>query len=89
MLAPSIEVQASALDEDLVPSTDWRGILRGLSQLTQRLDFPEATQACHRGPHHNSKGPLPQLEKNQEILPLTRNEAYSTVTSREKSHLPS
>ena len=45
MLAPSIEVQASALDEDLVPSTDWRGILRGLSQLTQRLDFPEAWSA--------------------------------------------
>ena len=41
------EVPASASDEDLRPGTDWRGILRGPSQLACRLDFPEAT---HAGP---------------------------------------
>ena len=39
------EVLTSALDEDLEPGTDWREIPRGPSQLTWRLDFPEATQA--------------------------------------------
>ena len=39
------EGPASASDEDLRPGTDWRGILRGPSQLACRLDFPEATLA--------------------------------------------
>ena len=38
------EVLASNPDEDLGPSTDWRGISRGPSQLAWRLDFPEATR---------------------------------------------
>ena len=37
-------VAASAPVEDLGPGTDWRGILRGHSQLAWRLDFPEATR---------------------------------------------
>ena len=36
-------VPTSAPDEDLRPGTNWRGIPRGHSQLTWRLDFPEAT----------------------------------------------
>ena len=39
------QVPASAPDEDLGPSTDWRGIPRGPSQLTWKLAFPEATRA--------------------------------------------
>ena len=38
------EVPASTRDEDIGPCTDWRGILRGPSQLALRLDFPEATR---------------------------------------------
>ena len=38
------EVPASAPDEDLVPGTDWSGIPKGPSQLSWRLDFPEATR---------------------------------------------
>ena len=38
------EVLASTPDKDLGPGADWRGIPRGPSQLTWRLDFPEATQ---------------------------------------------
>ena len=39
------EIPASTPDEDLSPGRDWRGILRGPSQLAWRLDFPEATGA--------------------------------------------
>ena len=39
------EAAASPPDEDLGSGTDWRGIPRGPSQLTWRLDFPEATRA--------------------------------------------
>ena len=37
------DVLASTSDEDLGPGNDWRGILRGPSQLIWRLDFSEAT----------------------------------------------
>ena len=42
-LERNTELLASAADEDLGPSTDWRGIWRGPLQLAWRLDFPEAT----------------------------------------------
>ena len=38
------EVVASAPDEDLGPSSDWRGILRGPSHLSWGRELPEATQ---------------------------------------------
>ena len=44
-LEGNTEVPAATPDEDLGPGTDWRGIPRGPSQLTWRLDFPEATRA--------------------------------------------
>ena len=81
------EVLTSAPDEDLGPGTDWREILRGSSQLAWRLDFPEATKAGPWVPCHNSKGTtsfLPQLEKNREILPSTRDKAlFHCDVSRE------
>ena len=77
----------SAPDEDLGPDTNWKGILRGPSQLSWRLDFPEATRAGSLGPCRNSRGTpssLPQLEKNQEILPSVRDEAlFRCRVSRE------
>ena len=39
------EVAVSALDEDLGPGINWRGIPRGPLQLAWRLDLPEATGA--------------------------------------------
>ena len=36
------EVPASNPDEDIGPDTDWRGIPRGPTQLSWRLEFPEA-----------------------------------------------
>ena len=65
-------------DEDIGPSTNWRGILRGPSQISWRLDSPEATQAGPLDPQSNSIGTpnfLPQLVKNQEILPSMRDES--------------
>ena len=77
----------SAPDEDLGPGTNWKGILRGPSQLAWRLDFPEATGVGPLGPRHNSRGTpcsLPQLEKNHEILHSTRDEAlFHCGVSRE------
>ena len=77
----------SAPDEDLGPDTNWKGILRGPSQLSWRLDFPEATRAGSLGPCRNSRGTpssLPQLEKNQEILPSVLDEAlFRCRVSRE------
>ena len=72
------EVLASSPDEDRGHSSDWRGIPRVPSQLTWRLDYPEATQAVPCGSLRNSRRTpsfLPQLKKNQEILPSTRDEA--------------
>ena len=77
----------SAPDEDLGPGTNWKGILRGPSQLAWRLDFPEATQAGSLGPCRNSRGTpssLLQLEKNHEILHSMRDEAlFHCGVSRE------
>ena len=72
------EVPASAPHEDLGPGTKWRGIPRGPLLLAWRIHFPEATQVGPGGPCRNSRGTprfLLQLEKNQEILPSTRDEA--------------
>jgi len=44
VLEGKLEVPVLTPDEDLAHSTNWRGILRGPSQLAWRLDFPEATQ---------------------------------------------
>ena len=44
-LERKLELEATVPDEDLGPSTDWRGIPRGPSQLAWRLDFPEAPRA--------------------------------------------
>ena len=73
------EVLASAPDEDLGPSTEWRGIPRGPLLLAWRIHFPEATQVGPGGPRRNSRGTssfLPQLEKNQEILSSMSDEAF-------------
>ena len=48
-------------------------------QLPWRVDFPEVTRFGPWGVHLNSRGIpsfLPQLEKNQEILPSTQDEAF-------------
>ena len=44
------KVLASVTDEDLRPGTNWRGILRGYSQLAWRLDFPEAYEQVPEDP---------------------------------------
>ena len=81
------EVPASTRDEDVGPGTVWRGILKGPSQLAWRLDFLEVTQAGPWDPHHNLRGTpifLLQLEKNQEILPSSWDEAlFHCSISRE------
>ena len=81
------EDPGSAPDEDLGPSTAWKGILRGPSQHAWRLDFPEATRAGPLGPRCNSRGTssfMPQLEKNHEILHSTQDEApFCCGVSRE------
>ena len=72
------EVPASTQYEDLSPGSDYRGNPRGPSQLAWRLNFPEAAPAGLLCPHWNSRRAprlLPQLEKNQEILPSTGDEA--------------
>ena len=69
---------AATPDEDLGPGTDRRGILRSPSQLTWRLEFLEATRVGSSGSRRNSRGTPsfpPQLEKIQEILPSTCDEA--------------
>ena len=61
------EVPASTQDEDLSPGSNWRGILRSPSQLTSRLDFPEAKRVGPCGPRRNSRGTpcfLLQVEEN-------------------------
>ena len=86
------EIPASITKDDFSPNNDWRRIPRGPSQLAWGLDIPEETQAGLWGPICNSKRTpsfLPQLEKNQEILPSTQEEAVFTPASREKSHFPS
>ena len=64
--------------------------MRGPSQLTWRLDFPEYTRAGPGGPQRNSRGNpsfLPQLEKNKEILSSVRDEAlFCCSISREIPH---
>ena len=81
------QVPASAPHEYVGPGTNWKGILRGPSQLAWRLDFPEATQAGSLGPCRNSRGTpssLLQLEKNHEILHSMRDEAlFHCGVSRE------
>ena len=78
------EVLASTPDEDLVPGSNCRGILRVPSRIAWRLDLPEAPGAGLCDPRHNSRGTSPELEKNQEILPSTRAEAlFQCFVSRE------
>ena len=72
------EVLASTPDEDLGLGSDCRGILRGLSHLAWRLDVPEAGMpGSLRSVSYLERDPklLPQLEKNQEMLPTTQEEA--------------
>ena len=71
-------VLTSKVTEAIGPCADWRGIPRGPSQLAWRLDFPEETWSGTWRLSRNSRGTpsfLPQLEKNQEILPSTQDEA--------------
>ena len=59
-------------DEDLGPGTDWRGIPRGLSQLTWKMDFSEAIGVGPCGPCHDSRETpsfLPQHEENRRFSP--------------------
>ena len=58
----------------LGPGIDGRGILKATEQLAWGLAFPEATRV---GPEVPSVGRehLPKLEKIQEVLPSTRDEA--------------
>ena len=69
---PQLQVRTSALAATREESRE------ASSQLAWRLDFPEATGA---GPSVHRRNPtgttsfLPQLEKNQEILPSTPDEA--------------
>ena len=87
------EVPASNPDEDLGPGSDSTEILRGPLLIEWRLDVPEAPRASPRGPCRSLRGTpslLPQLEKNQEILPSTPDEAlFHCGISREipPSHL--
>ena len=65
--------------EVLASTPDWHRLERNPSQLTLILDFPEATRVGPWGTHRNSRGTpnfLPQLEKNHEIIPSTRDEAH-------------
>ena len=74
----NIEVLVSTPDATLCPCSDWRENMRGTSQLTSRLDFLAATWVGPRGSYCNSRGTprfLQQLEKTQEILASTRDEA--------------
>ena len=91
-LERNLDILASAPDENLAPGTNWRGILRGPSQISWRLDSPEATQAGPLDPQSNSIGTpnfLPQLVKNQ-IIHSTRDESlFHCGISREIPHCSS
>ena len=72
------EVLGATPDENICLGRDFKGIPRGPSQLAWRLDFPEETWSSTWRLCRNSRGTpnfLPQLKKNQEILPSTRDEA--------------
>ena len=72
------KVPAATPDEDLGPGTNRRGIPRSPSQLAWRREFLEATRVGSSGSRRNSRGTPsfpPQLEKIQEILPSTCDEA--------------
>ena len=84
-LERNIEVLASSPDEDICPSPDWRGISRGPLQQERKLDFSKETRVGPLGLHRNLRGTLsflPQLEKTQEILPSTRDEALFCCSIR-------
>ena len=73
----------TSLDEVYLPCSDSRAILSTPSKLERRLDFPGPTREAPWVPHCNSRIP-PQLQKNQEVPPSSRDEALSRCSvSRE------
>ena len=68
------QVPAATPHKVLGPGIDGKGIPRGPLTSRMRLAFPEATRV---GPEVPSVGRehLPKLEKIQEVLPSTRDEA--------------
>ena len=84
------DVAASVPVEELGPGIDWRGILRGHSQLVWRVDFSEATEQVTEVLMITREEPcfLLHLEKNQEIDPQREMRPFSAAASREKPQLP-
>ena len=83
---------ASASDEDLGPSTDWREIPRGSLQLAWRLDFLEAIKWVPDIPvltHEKPKVSCHDSKKTRRFSTQRVMRPFSAVVSREKSHLPS
>ena len=85
-LERNTEFLATSLDEVYLPCSDSRAIPRSPSQLQWRLDFPRAPRVVLCAPRRNSRIP-PQLEKNHEVAPSSRDEALSHCSiSREVPH---
>ena len=77
-LDKDLEIPPSARLEAGFRFSDSRAMLHSPLQLEWRLDFPGDTQEAPLVPHHISrKTPhvAPQLEKNHEIRPSSRDEA--------------
>lgn len=77
------EFQPQLQIADLSPGIDCRGILGGLEHGDWTfLESP--TRGSHQAPHRNrgrTPGLLPQLEKNQEILPSVEMRPFSAAVS--------
>ena len=82
----NMEFLDTTLDEAYLPCSVSRKIPSSISRLEWRLDFPGATREAPRIPCQTSRIP-PQLEKNLEVLPSSRDEAIARCrVSREISH---
>ena len=82
----NMEFLDTILDEDYFPCSVLRPIPSSTSRLECRLDFPGATREAPGVPRQTLRILL-QLEKNHEVLPLSRDEAISRCrVSREIPH---
>ena len=86
-LEMNLQVPASTPQEILGPSTDWRGIPRGPTQIAWRLAFPEATRAGPRSPSCYSRGACCNSRTSRRFSPPGEMRPFSAERSRGKEHL--